>query len=119
MRAWAALRKNDRPRKKLSKRKRPSRTAPPPPTVPLSSPIDPKIRVHFEAAWNDSYHFRCCGHEHKTLLEAAECAMPHGCGWYVIAVENDEPRGLHEAENEIVNRYRFGASTLPKIKSTS
>jgi len=40
--------------------------------------------------------------------------MPHGCGWYVIAVENDEPRELYEAENEIVDRYRFGASNFAK-----
>jgi hypothetical protein len=47
-------------------------------------------------------------HKHKTLLEAAKCAMPTGAGWYVFAIEDDEPRELREAEEEIVNRYRFG-----------
>jgi hypothetical protein len=34
--------------------------------------------------------------------------MPTGAGWYVFAVENDEPRQLLDAEEKIVNRYRFG-----------
>jgi hypothetical protein len=34
--------------------------------------------------------------------------MPTGAGWYVFAVENDEPRQLLGAEEKIVNRYRFG-----------
>jgi hypothetical protein len=47
-------------------------------------------------------------HEHKTLLHAAECGMRHGCGWYVFAIEDDQPRELRETEEEIVNRFRFG-----------
>jgi hypothetical protein len=34
--------------------------------------------------------------------------MPYGAGWYVIAVENGTPRQLRNAEEEIVNRFRFG-----------
>lgn len=34
--------------------------------------------------------------------------MPTGAGWYVIAVENGTPRQLRSAEDEIVNRFRFG-----------
>jgi hypothetical protein len=34
--------------------------------------------------------------------------MPTGCGWYVIAVERGEARQLTDAEDEIVNRFRFG-----------
>jgi hypothetical protein len=41
-------------------------------------------------------------------MEAAECAMPTGCGWYIFAIEDDQPRELREAEEEIVNRFRFG-----------
>jgi len=33
--------------------------------------------------------------------------MPTGAGWYVVAVENGEPRELREEEDEVVNRYRF------------
>jgi hypothetical protein len=32
-----------------------------------------------------------------------------GAGWYVFAIEDDEPRELCEAKEEIVNRFRFGA----------
>jgi hypothetical protein len=39
-------------------------------------------------------------HKHRTLIEAAQCAMPHACGWYVFAVENDEGRQLSEEEDE-------------------
>jgi hypothetical protein len=42
------------------------------------------------------------------LLEAAECGMQHGCGWYVFASEDGVPRQLNDAEEEIVNRFRFG-----------
>jgi len=34
--------------------------------------------------------------------------MPQGYGWYVFAVENGVERQLHDAEDEIVNRLRFG-----------
>jgi hypothetical protein len=49
-------------------------------------------------------------HEHETLIEAARCAMleGRGAGWYVIAVENGVSRQLRTAEEEIVNRFRFG-----------
>jgi hypothetical protein len=40
------------------------------------------------------------------LVEAAECAMPHGCGWYVVAVEFEVIiRDLTETEEEVVNRF--------------
>jgi len=94
----------DRPSKKRpSKRHRLTRTTPPPPPSP---PLNPN--VHYEAGWTDSWSHRRCRHEHRTLLEAAGCAMPHGCGWYVFAVENDHERELRNEEDEIVNRYRFG-----------
>lgn len=102
---------SERTLSKRSKKKRQRLKRSAPPTVPPSTPpppIDPNIRVHFEAMWNDSWSCRRCMHAHQTLLEAAKCAMPHGCGWYVIAVENDKPRELNEAENEAVNRFRFG-----------
>jgi len=50
-------------------------------------------------------------HEHETLLQAAECGMKHGCGFYVFAVEKGEARQLSIDEDEIVNRVRFGTST--------
>jgi len=101
MRAYA--RRISRFVKKVSKRRlSKSRTLelPPPPAPPLPN-------IHYEAGWNDSWSFRRCLHEHKTILAAAKCAMPQGCGWYVFAVENGEPRELHGNEDEIVNRFRF------------
>ena len=105
MRAWTlAHRRSDTPSKrKNSKRKWLTRTAPPPP--PPSPPRKPDI--HFEAGWTDSWSHRRCQHEHGTLIQAAECGMKHGCGWYVFAVEKGEARQLSIEEDEIVNRYRF------------
>jgi len=45
------------------------------------------LNQHFEAGWTESWSHRRCLHEHLTLIEAAKCAMPHGAGWYVFAVE--------------------------------
>lgn len=66
------------------------------------------LNGHFEAGWSDSYCFRRCGHEHMTLIDAAKCAMPRGCGWYVFAVDLDTPRELTHAEDRIVDEFRFG-----------
>jgi hypothetical protein len=73
-----------------------------------STPVNPNVNIHFEAGWTDSWSHRRCFHEHQTLIEAARCAMPYGAGWYVIAVENGTPRQLRNAEEEIVNHFRFG-----------
>jgi hypothetical protein len=35
--------------------------------------------------------------------------MPTGAGWYVFAVEDEEPRALRDDEDEIVNHFRFGS----------
>ena len=43
------------------------------------------------------------------FLEAAQCAMPHECGWYLTGVENGEPRGPTDQEEHIMNRFRFRA----------
>jgi hypothetical protein len=64
--------------------------------------------IHYEAAWTDSWCHRRCMHTHKTLLEASECALPTGAGWYVVAVERGEPRELMAAEDKIVDAFRFG-----------
>jgi hypothetical protein len=64
--------------------------------------------IHYEAAWTESWSHRRCMHAHKTLLEAAECALPTGAGWYVLAVERGEPRELLPAEDSIVDRFRLG-----------
>ncbi len=34
--------------------------------------------------------------------------MPNGAGWYVFAVENGRPRELNDAEDKVVNEFRFG-----------
>jgi hypothetical protein len=66
------------------------------------------LNRHYEAAWTESWTHRRCLHNHQSLIEAAKCAMPQGAGWYVFAVEIDEPRELTEAEDRIVNEFRFG-----------
>jgi hypothetical protein len=64
--------------------------------------------VRYQAAWTDDGGHRRCMHSHKTLIEAAECGLPTGPGWYVIAVERGAPRELLPAEDSIVNRFRLG-----------
>jgi len=103
MRAYARKRPA-RPTKRHSKRERLLRASTPPPPSP---PAPPRPNLHFEAGWTDSWSHRRCLHEHRSLLEAAECGKPRGCGWYVFAVENGEPRELRDDEDEVVNRYRF------------
>jgi hypothetical protein len=66
-----------------------------------------KLNLYYEAGWTDSFCHLRCWHEHPTLLEAAECGMPHGAGWYVLAVENGTPRQLWKPEEDVVNKFRF------------
>jgi hypothetical protein len=66
------------------------------------------LNPHYEAAWTDSWSHRRCLSAHSTLIDAAKCAMPHGAGWYVFAVENDSPRQLTDAEDKVANEFRFG-----------
>ncbi len=66
------------------------------------------LNPHYEAAWTESWSHRRCLHAHLTLIEAAKCAMPHGAGWYVFAVESGRPRELNEEEEDAVNKFRFG-----------
>jgi hypothetical protein len=67
---------------------------------------------HFEAGWTESFCHRRCMHEHNTLIEAAQCGMPQGAGWYVFAVENGEARELTAQEDELVNHLRFGKGAM-------
>ena len=107
MRAWAPKDEYGRA-KRRSKRQLKTRIAPPPPPPPAPPAAPPTPNLHFEAAWTESWCHLRCFHEHRTVLEAAQCAMPHGCGWYLIGVENGEPRGLTDQEEQIMNRFRFG-----------
>jgi hypothetical protein len=54
--------------------------------------------AYYEAGWTDSWSHRRCLHEHRTLLEAAACAAPHGAGWYIFTVEEGNPRQLKPSE---------------------
>jgi hypothetical protein len=74
----------------------------------------PSRAVTYQAGWTDSFCHRRCMHEHPTLIEAAECGMPHGAGWYVLAVENGKPRQLLGDEEDVVDRFRFGAENHAK-----
>lgn len=69
------------------------------------------LNLYYEAAWTDSFCHRRCMHEHQTLIEAAQCAAPHGAGWYVIATENGAPRQLDGLEEDVVNEFRFGKAS--------
>jgi len=69
------------------------------------------LNLYYEAAWTDSFCHRRCMHEHQTLIEAAQCAAPHGAGWYVIATENGAPRQLDGLEEDVVNELRFGKAS--------
>ena len=111
MRAYA--RRTSRPGKFSKKRKsKKYRTVEPPPPPP-TPPAPPVPNISYEAGWTDSWSHRRCYHVHWTLLEAAECGMQHGCGWYVFASEGHVPRQLNDAEEEIVNRLRFGKDNPP------
>jgi hypothetical protein len=109
MRAHARKHEDIPAKKRRSKRKLLTRTTPPPPPPPVPpAPAPPgNPDIHYEAAWTDSWQHRRCLHKHTNLIEAAQCAKPHGCGWYVFAVENGKGRELDEKEDEIVNGYRF------------
>ena len=66
------------------------------------------LNTYYEGAWTESYcHFRCY-HTHDTLIDAAKCAAKQGMpGWYVFAVEFDQPRELTPVEDKVVNEFRF------------
>lgn len=67
------------------------------------------LNLHYEAAWTDSWSHRRCMHKHRTLIDAAKCAMPHGAGWYVFAVERGSERELNpeEDEAEVLSSHAF------------
>ena len=66
------------------------------------------LNTHYEAMWTESFVHQRCWHMHASLIDAARCAMPHGAGWYVIAVESGQPRELSRGEDWVVNDFRFG-----------
>jgi hypothetical protein len=66
------------------------------------------LNPRYEAAWTESWSHRRCLHAHETLIDAAKCAMPRGAGWYVFAIESGSPRQLTDAEDKVVNEFRFG-----------
>jgi len=70
------------------------------------------LNTFYEAAWTESWVHRRCLHKHATLIEAAECAMPHGAGWYVFAVDGSLPRELTAEEDKLVDEFRFGAKLV-------
>ena len=65
------------------------------------------LNGHYEAGWTDSFCHRRCEHAHQTLIDAAKCGSAQGCGWYVFAVDLEEPRELTQAEDRVVNDFRF------------
>jgi hypothetical protein len=63
--------------------------------------------LHYEAGWTESWNHLRCWHDHETIQAAAECATPHGAGWYVFAVENGTPRQLQQDEEDAERKFRF------------
>ena len=94
----ACARKRGKPAKKRhSKRQRRPRTLP----SSASTSFTARSQHYYEAGYTDSWPHRRSRHEHKTLLEAAECTVPTAFGWYVFAIEkDDEPRELTEAKDD-------------------
>jgi hypothetical protein len=95
----------------------------PPDPKSLLSAVMPELRVfrsyrvpniYYAAAWTDSWHHRHCLHKHKTLIEAAECAMPNGAAWYIFAIEGTMFRQLTRAEERALNEFRFGPEWAAK-----
>ena len=75
------------------------------------------VSLSYQAGWTDSFCHRRCMHEHPTPMEAAECGMPHGAGWYVLAVEDGTPRQLLGDEEDVVNEFRFEARNQQVLRS--
>jgi hypothetical protein len=70
------------------------------------------LNLHYEAAWTESWSHRRCMHQHRTLMDAANCAMPRGAGWYIFAVERGTPRELNDLEDQAVNDFRFRSTPV-------
>jgi hypothetical protein len=62
--------------------------------------------VYYEGGWTESWSHRRCLHNHRNLIEAAECAIPKGPAWYVFAVEDGKPRELTETEQSSLEEFR-------------
>jgi hypothetical protein len=112
------LQKHDARRRLLpSLRKSGRRMSPNPISVFAKIMVELRLRyrllnLHYEAAWTDSWTHRRCLHKHQTPIEAARCAMPHGAGCYVFAVEGGTPRELNAGEEAMVNNFRFGTTPI-------
>jgi hypothetical protein len=52
------------------------------------------------------------------FIEPAKCAMPHGAGWYVFAVDGDAPRELNDGEEAVVNKFRLGMTPITSTPRT-
>lgn len=79
------------------------------------SPLD----LFYEGAWTESWTHRRCQHQHQTLVEAAECALPEGPAWYVFAVENGQARQLTETEERRLQEFRRTRHTLKRAHGQS
>jgi hypothetical protein len=74
--------------------------------------------VYYEGAWTESWTHRRCRHHHRTLFEAAECAIPEGPAWYVFAVENGKPRELTPIEETGLEEFRRSRHLLKRARGT-
>ena len=85
----------------------------------LEIPSELPRTLHYEGAWTDSWAHRRCFHNHRTLLEAAECARPEGPSWYVFAVENGKPRELSDVEESKLQDLRRSLWPLRRSRGTN
>lgn len=75
--------------------------------------------LHYEGAWTESWTHRRCQHQHRTLMEAAECVIPEGPAWYVFAVEAGRPRQLTETEERSLQEFRRSRHPLKYVQGES
>ncbi len=76
------------------------------------------INPYCEAGWTESWSHLRCLHKHYAPLAAATWAMQQGVGWYVFAAENGNPCQLDEAEENIVNNFRFTGGRSESTQQT-
>ncbi len=63
-------------------------------------------KVHYVAQCYDSGWYHQCGHEHSTVISAANCISLAGS--YVVAVQGGEKRALTNAEEVKFQHAMFG-----------
>jgi hypothetical protein len=75
--------------------------------------------LFYEGAWTESWCRRRCQHRHRTVAEAAECAVLEGPAWYVFAVQDGKPRQLTNTEERSLQELRRARWPLKQARGAS